>query len=206
MIIPSDEDRDLAGFAVLSRLSTRWLGRNYFHYSVTTSTQDEVFRRAKRGQGEGLVVTADRQISGRGQHGRIWHTFPQTSLSFSFCLPRGCLTTGAQPLPYRVSRIVSATIGTCIGKSPDVVFPNDVTLAGKKVAGILVEVRDQWAIVGIGINVNTPEKDFPSPLSTRATSLSEMNGKGCSRRVLFLQLLSNLERDLYSLAGGESYG
>ena len=73
-------------------------------------------------------------------------------------------------------------------------FPNDVLVAGRKVAGILAEAREDRVVAGIGVNVNIAEDDLPTGLDTPATSLLVETGREIDRVELLVELLVRLER------------
>src|SRR6266581_6064509 len=125
---------------------------------------------------EGLVVFAEHQTAGRGQRGKRWESAAGKGLWFSILLrPEIRLSDSGQLTIWAIETIVDV-IRTEWNLEPTTKLPNDVQLYGRKVAGVLVEMRAQEkaphiAIVGIGINVNQSRKDFPKELQDRAISL-----------------------------------
>jgi BirA family transcriptional regulator, biotin operon repressor / biotin---[acetyl-CoA-carboxylase] ligase len=79
------------------------------------------------------------------------------------------------------------------GLEPTVKEPNDVLISGRKVAGILGEVREAHVVLGIGINVNVPGADLPQRPEIPATSLLEQTGVQTRRAALLAELLARLE-------------
>src|SRR5271169_4276115 len=84
------------------------------------------------------------------------------------------------------------------GLSPELKWPNDLLLNGKKVGGILTEMHAEpnvvrFVIVGIGINVN--QEHFPSELTTIATSIRKESGRQSYRLELLARLLTQFESD-----------
>jgi BirA family transcriptional regulator, biotin operon repressor / biotin---[acetyl-CoA-carboxylase] ligase len=127
----------------------------------TGSTNDEAIARARAGAPEGLVVGADRQTAGRGRRGRAWLAAPGHGLLVSALVRPGSAPVDAGLLP------IVAAVGTAEALGPDarIVWPNDVLVGGRKVAGILCEMsadqeRVEWGVVGIGVNVRSaPDLD-----------------------------------------------
>jgi BirA family biotin operon repressor/biotin-[acetyl-CoA-carboxylase] ligase len=122
----------------------------------TGSTNDEAIERARAGAPEGLVVGADRQRAGRGRRGRPWLAAPGHALLASVLLRPEVAPVDAGLLP------IVAAVGTAEALGPEarIVWPNDVLIGGRKVAGILCEMsadqeRVEWAVVGIGVNVRS---------------------------------------------------
>ena len=79
------------------------------------------------------------------------------------------------------------------GVRPEVRFPNDLLVGGRKVAGILAEARDDRVVLGIGINANLGEDELPEDVDTPATSLSIEAGEPVDRVRLLASLLEQLE-------------
>lgn len=162
------------------------------------STNDLAREAAERGAAEGFVVFAERQTKGRGQYGRRWESAPYQGLWFSVLL-RPALTLRESPrLTSLLAEVVSAAIAAETGCAPTIKLPNDIYIAGRKVAGILVEGRTASdgtyiAVAGIGINVNQTLDDFPEELRNTAGSLAMATGQRISREKLATALLRNLD-------------
>lgn len=162
------------------------------------STNDLAWEAMERGAKEGFVAFAERQTAGRGQYGRRWESAPYLGLWFSVLL-RPTLTLQESPrLTSLLADLVAATITEETGRATTVKPPNDIYLAGRKVAGILVEGRNDSdgtyvAVAGIGINVNQAVEDFPEELRAMAGSLAMATGKPVPRATLALALLRKLE-------------
>ncbi|HVH00237.1 MAG TPA: biotin--[acetyl-CoA-carboxylase] ligase [Miltoncostaeaceae bacterium] len=127
----------------------------------TGSTNDDAIERARAGAPEGLVVGADRQRAGRGRRGRSWLAAPGHALLVSVLMRPQVPPVDAGLLP------IVAAVGTAEALGPEarIVWPNDVLIGGRKVAGILCEIsadqeRVDWAVAGIGVNVRSaPDLD-----------------------------------------------
>ncbi len=115
-------------------------------------------------------MTAAEQTAGRGRQGRAWATPAGTALAVSTILrdPPPLLTLAAGLAVADVARALDAE-----GREPQIKWPNDVLLDGRKVSGILAEGRlqDGWAVLGIGVNVAIRAEEFPPELAARATTL-----------------------------------
>jgi BirA family biotin operon repressor/biotin-[acetyl-CoA-carboxylase] ligase len=160
------------------------LGRPRLHLRATTSTNDRARALAMAGAPHGTLVTAGEQSSGRGRQGRVWTAPPGRALLCSLVLRH------SSPL---ISLAAGVAVAAIAGPEAAIKWPNDVLVAGRKVAGILVEGRPQegWAVLGIGINVAVREADFPAELRGRAGSLGLEPGAVES---VLAQLLEALER------------
>lgn len=163
------------------------------------STNDLAWEAAERGALAGFVVFAERQTAGRGQYGRSWESAPYQGLWLSVLL-RPALTLQESPqLTSLLAGVVAETIIEETGSAATIKPPNDIYVAGRKVAGILVEGRNDdngayVAVAGIGINVKQTIDDFPEELRATAGSLAMTTGRRIDRAKLAIALLRNLEK------------
>lgn len=132
------------------------------------STNDDVRVLADGGAPEGLVLLGLKQLAGRGRRGAAWFASPGESLAFSILL-RPAEPKALWPRLALAAGLAVAEAMESFGLTPGIKWPNDVWLGGKKAAGILVEAGKDFAVVGIGINVN--QEAFPPELSEVATSM-----------------------------------
>jgi BirA family biotin operon repressor/biotin-[acetyl-CoA-carboxylase] ligase len=180
-------------------LSGCTIGREIFVLETATSTNDSVLERTSPTTPEGLVVFAERQTAGRGQRNNSWESAAGKGLWFSILL-RPKIDIGASPqLAEWAARTVADTISKEFELRTAVKLPNDVVVAGKKIAGVLVEMRAQKnaphiAIAGIGVNVNHRAEDFSEDLRARAISLAMALDREVDRHQLAVALLRNLDR------------
>lgn len=175
------------------------IGNEIIVVAEARSTNDLAWEAAERGVSAGFVVFAERQTAGRGQYGRRWESAPYLGLWLSILL-RPALTLQESPqLTSLLAEVVAATITQETGCAATIKPPNDIYVAGRKVAGILVEGRNDdkgayVAVAGIGINVNQTIDDFPEELRANAGSLAMATGGRIDRARLAIALLRNLER------------
>ena len=188
--------------AIAQNLATRLIGQRIIYYPSVTSTNELAKVEARRGAVEGTVIVAEEQTAGKGRLKRAWLS-PRGSLAFSVIL-----YPSLEHLPSLImvaSLAVAHGIKAVTGLESGVKWPNDVLLNGKKVCGILVEseVRGEavdYAVIGIGINVNLRVSDFPEILPA-ATSLSQELGGEVSLLGLVIRLLVEIERLYLDLLG-----
>jgi BirA family biotin operon repressor/biotin-[acetyl-CoA-carboxylase] ligase len=166
----------------------------------TCSTNDLAWKAEARGAPEGFVVFAERQTAGRGQYGRRWESAPYQGLWFSVLL-RPSITLNESPrLTSLLASVAAATISEETGCAASIKSPNDIYLAGRKIAGVLVEGRtasdrSYVAVAGMGVNVNQTLADFPTELQATAGSLRMATGRQIQRGHLAVALLRKLETD-----------
>lgn len=164
-------------------------GRPYLYFERCESTQRELAPDAP----EGAVAAAEEQTEGRGRLGRRWHARTGSSVLVSVNL-RPTVETARLPELSLIAGLAAAdAVAAVTGIQPEVRFPNDLLIGGRKVAGILAEARDERVVVGIGINVNLAEGDLPTDVDTPATSLLLESGRRVDRARLLAELLVRLE-------------
>jgi BirA family biotin operon repressor/biotin-[acetyl-CoA-carboxylase] ligase len=141
------------------------------HHAQIGSTNARAKELAAEGAPGGLVVTADEQTAGRGRQGREWFAPPGGALLYSALLR----PLGDRPLlPLAVPLAVCDAAEALAPVECGVKWPNDVWIADRKLAGVLIEGRpeEDWAVIGIGLNVDVPDEAFPEELRETAVSLS----------------------------------
>ncbi|MFT4175055.1 MAG: biotin--[acetyl-CoA-carboxylase] ligase [Luteolibacter sp.] len=150
------------------------------------STNDEVRVLAEAGAPHGLVILARQQLAGRGRRGAAWFAPVGESLAFSILVrpeepkafwPRLALAAGLS-VAEAIESYVPLT---------GIKWPNDIWLNGSKLGGILVEAGKDFAVVGIGLNLNTSE--FPAEVAGIATSLKLETGQEISRPEVLAKII-----------------
>jgi len=175
------------------------VGREIVVVDETTSTNDFVLERTSSATPEGLVVFAERQTAGRGQRSNSWESAASKGLWFSFLLRPKIDIGDSTQLAEWAARTVAETISKEFALPATVKLPNDIIVAGNKIAGVLVEMRAQKnaphiAIVGVGVNVNHQAEDFSEELRARAISLAMALDRQVDRHQFAVALLKNLDR------------
>ena len=148
---------------------------------------------------EGLVLFAEHQSAGRGQWGNRWESAPGKGLWFSILLQPEIEINESARLTLWAIETISDVIRTELSLEPTIKLPNDIQIHGRKVAGVLTEMRAQekaphLAVVGIGINVNHSLQDFPPELRNRAISLAMALQRSVDRQKFAVALLRNLDQ------------
>jgi BirA family biotin operon repressor/biotin-[acetyl-CoA-carboxylase] ligase len=190
--------------AVRQRLTTRFVGHSFFYYPSVTSTMDVARKFAREGAREGTVVVAGEQTVGRARLGRAWIN-PPGVLAVSIILHPEMSQL------VRLTMVASLATSRCIEKATGletaIKWPNDVLVRGKKISGILLEsaLRGQsvdWAVIGIGINVNFDPNAYPE-IADIATSLSVELGEYVPPLNILVHLLTETEQLYLALRRGE---
>jgi BirA family transcriptional regulator, biotin operon repressor / biotin---[acetyl-CoA-carboxylase] ligase len=182
-----------------SHLDCAIIGRDIVVLDETTSTNDSVLERAAPTTPEGLVVFAERQTAGRGQRSNSWESAAGKGIWFSILLRPKIDIGESSQLAEWAARTVADTISKEFALQATVKLPNDVVVAGKKMAGVLIEMRAQKsaphiAIAGIGVNVNHSVEDFSEELRASAISISMALDREVDRHRFAAALLQNLDR------------
>jgi len=194
----SPEHADLSREVFQSLLSTKEIGRPTIIYNEVSSTNTLGFEEARRQASHGTVVLADCQTAGKGRQGRFWHSPAGKNLYFSIVLTQPAYQAHASWLPLVTGIALAETLELISGLSISLKWPNDIIIRDKKLAGILCEARQNgdgtWAaVVGIGININNNQGDFPEELQGTATSLRLESHRQYDRLPLLAAFLKNVE-------------
>ncbi|MEH7276011.1 biotin--[acetyl-CoA-carboxylase] ligase [Neobacillus vireti] len=184
-------------------LTTKFIGKNVYYEDCVESTQKIAQRLAFEAAPEGTVIIAEEQVSGRGRMDRRWHSPKYTGIWMSLILRPNIPLPKAPQLTLITAVAIVQAIEDLTGLIPEIKWPNDILISGKKVTGILTELeaeadRINSVIIGIGINVNQTREDFPSDIEQIATSLLLEKGEKVSRADLIKGIFTNLEK-LYLL-------
>jgi BirA family transcriptional regulator, biotin operon repressor / biotin---[acetyl-CoA-carboxylase] ligase len=200
-----------------SELHDVLIGREIIVLQQTGSTNDAILQTiSTRGAAvssspaitEGLVVFAEHQTAGRGQRGNRWESTAGKGLWFSILLRPKIHLSDSGRLTIWATEAIADIIRKEFGLELAIKLPNDVQLYGRKVAGVLVEMRAQAkathaAVVGIGININQSREDFPVKLQDEAISVAMAVGRQVDRQKFARALLRNLDvtyRERFSAA------
>jgi BirA family biotin operon repressor/biotin-[acetyl-CoA-carboxylase] ligase len=184
---------DLATALAMSGVRTGIFSRQVLWYAEVGSTNDVAGALADRGEADGTVVIADAQSAGRGRHGRAWASPPGAGLYMSIIL---------RPSAHVVSLLTIAAgvaladgIEAATGLQPQLKWPNDVYMSGRKLAGILAEAGTskagvQHVVLGCGINLMPAA--YPPDVAVRATSIESELGRAVDRGLLLAECLAAL--------------
>lgn len=183
-------------------------GDHIHHYYRAGSTNNLALEAAANGVPEGSVFLAEHQTAGRGRGSNQWHSAESTGIYLSVVL--------RPALPPADVLVLSLAAGLAVHSAiqdvnpqlvPDLKWPNDLLINGRKFCGILTEMsaeatRVRHIVVGIGINVNQPR--FPDDLQQTATSLRLATGSEWSRVELCAALLKSLDREYRGLTKADA--
>ena len=186
--------------------------REIIRLQVTESTNLEALEAGQEGAAPGTVVVADAQTGGRGRLNRSWLSLPGMGLYFSIILrPRLA--------PEHLSKVtLAAGLALCKAVeaeyflSPEIKWPNDLLLDGRKFGGILTETESlagsgschsALVVVGVGLNLSSPEGGFPPDIEDRATSISLHADNDVSSEILLERCVAAVEKEVQRLEKGQ---
>lgn len=159
-------------------IKTRWIGGKLFFREETDSTitwAKEAAKNSKDMELNGALFLADTQTGGKGRIGRVWNSPPKENIYMNLLLMKPeILPVHASSLTLVMGLAVAKAAEELTGKPVGIKWPNDVVMSGKKICGILTEMRvlntmPEYITIGVGINVN--QREFPPELQDKATSL-----------------------------------
>jgi BirA family biotin operon repressor/biotin-[acetyl-CoA-carboxylase] ligase len=200
MVLPDDLATALAGAGDRPGI----FSRRVLWYAEVSSTNDVAANLADLGEPEGSVVIADAQSAGRGRHGRIWASPPGAGLYMSLLMRPAAHAVGLLTIAAGVA--LADGIQAATGLQPQLKWPNDVYIGGRKLAGILAEAGTsksgvQHVVLGCGVNLMPAA--YPPDVAARATSIESELGRPVDRGLLLVECLVALDsryRDLQSRA------
>lgn len=196
---------NLVAATVRQGLFTRIIGRRLLYYPDLSSTMDEAGKLGEGDAEEGAVVVAETQTAGRGRQGRNWVSQPGNLLVSVLFRP----TLEALPFISIIGGVAAArAVRKVTGLEPQIKWPNDLLIQGRKVAGILAESAiagdSVWyAVLGVGMNVSL-NTDQTEEIASFATSVNAAAGKVVPREDLLRQFLMDLDALYLALGQDQS--
>ena len=179
--------------AELSRVQPRLhgLARRVYWLETAGSTNDIAARLAEVGAEEGTLVVAEAQTAGRGRMGRVWHSPAGAGLYVSVILkpafPTALLTLG-------IGVALAEGVQAATGLPAEIKWPNDLLVAGRKLAGILAEAASaqgsglRFVVLGCGVNLRPAA--YPPELRDRVTSIEAETNRPADRAVILAEILA----------------
>jgi BirA family biotin operon repressor/biotin-[acetyl-CoA-carboxylase] ligase len=186
-----------------SQLQGTIFGKHIHHYYKIGSTNTAATEAGSAGASEGSVFLAEQQTAGRGRRANQWHSERSTGIYCSVLLRPALPPSDVLVITLAAGLAVHSVVQEIDSRVlPDLKWPNDVLINGKKFCGILTEMnaevtRVRYIVVGLGINVN--QSSFPPDLQAIATSLRLATGTEWSRVELCTALLKSLDREYRGL-------
>lgn len=201
---------ELAGPDEIRGMDWRHVGRHLWIYNCVDSTNTRALALANDPRLDGLVLVAKEQTAGRGQYGRTWQATPASSVLMSVLLfPPPALRRPALLTTWAAVAVSEAVCRLTL-RQPQIKWPNDVLLDGKKICGILSEQRNSGdgehplaAVAGIGLNVTQPAAAFTQAGLTLAGSLASQTGNSFFVEDVMEALIGELDHQYQALLRGD---
>ncbi|MDE6234012.1 MAG: biotin--[acetyl-CoA-carboxylase] ligase [Lachnospiraceae bacterium] len=180
---------------LLEKMDTERIGRNVLYLYETDST-NEYAKKAALDSPDGTLVVADSQVKGKGRLGKSWSSPHGKAIFMSIILKEHIIPENASMITIVAAIAVLKAIEG-ITKDAAVKWPNDIVINGKKICGILTEMKSsgmnsQYVVVGIGINVNNTE--FPKEIADVAASLYTETGICYDRTEIICRVMKEFEK------------
>lgn len=183
----------------------RVIGRDIRVFQETSSTNDIADKLARDGVPEGVVIFAEAQTRGRGRLGRKWVSPAGKGLWFSVLLRPDLRPEAATQLTVAAANALARAVRQFAGLDPEIKWPNDILLQGRKIAGILTELSAELdhinhLVLGIGVDVHFTEADWPEDLRPVASSIRMATGRSVRRADLAAAILRELDIEYARIA------
>ena len=206
-----NDTEKLLPWEITRDLKTEVIGKRIYYFEEIDSTQNFAQQIASDKKENGTIIIAEKQTTGRGRLNRKW-TSPKGGMWFSLIIHPKFDVSSSTLIPILSAVALSKSIKTVLGIKTEVKWPNDITMNGKKVAGILVDASFQannidYLILGIGINFDIDAKKLEKRLSKTPNfyginSLRKKDDK-TPPKLLLKEFLLQLEKNLSQLDKGE---
>ncbi len=177
-------------------IKTKWAGRTLFFYESIDSTNLQAGREAELGAPHGTLVIAHKQTQGRGRRGRQWDSPLHANIYFTILLRPEFEPNQASMLTLLMAYCVAKAIAIETGEQALIKWPNDIVMNGKKVCGILTELKLEKSSIDhvvIGVGINVCKQEFSSEIMDKATCIEVECGRKISRSALVAQIMKELE-------------
>ena len=174
------------------------IGRKIVLLDVVDSTNTFAMGLTGGESAHGTVVIAERQTKGRGRMGRDWTSQPGLDITMSVILKPSIIVSDVTLLTVLASVACCSALRETTGLRVTLKWPNDLMVTGKKIGGILTEIRAAAgkvtaAVIGIGINLNSSGNDLPPEVKTRATSVKNETGRKFERTPVIAAICDGLD-------------
>ena len=207
--IGKQETEHIKSSEILNNLKTDYTGKELYVYREVSSTNTVAKFLSMNGIENGSVIISETQTSGRGRSGKQWES-PLGGVWLSIVLNPQPNQTELPLITLATGVAVAKTLEKMGIENPEIKWPNDVMINGKKVCGILTEAIThlntiETVIIGVGINVNIDMEKFPRHLRNTTTTLKEELGEKCAEHTVITTFLEEFEKisELFNHEGYE---
>lgn len=179
-------------------LKTNYIGKNLYVYHEVSSTNTVAKFLSKTGDENGSVVISEKQTGGRGRSGKTWES-PLGGVWLSIILTPNVDDSQIPLITLATGVAVAKTLEKIGIENPEIKWPNDIMINGKKVCGILTEAMTnsntiETVVIGVGIDANLTIEDFPEELQSETTTLENELGRKGDENLLIKLFLEEFEK------------
>ena len=176
----------LLPWEIMPGLKTKFIGKKMYYYNSIDSTQNQALKIADNAENDGVMIVAAKQTGGKGRSGRKWIS-PKGGIWISIILHPQFDISITTLFPIASALALSKAVEKTFKIVPELKWPNDMTINGKKIAGMLVDVsmesnKIESVVLGVGINFDVDVKFVEKSLKGTGnyygiSSLSEQKKK-----------------------------
>ncbi len=183
----------------IKNAKTKYIGKEIEYFKEISSTHIYAKEIALQEKHSGKIIIAETQTNGIGTKGRTWYTGESKNIAMTIILKPQCKISRLEGLTVKIAECMQKAIYDAYEISLQIKKPNDLTLNGKKVCGILTEINTisekiNYLLISLGINVN--EEIFSKETKNLATSLKKEFGKDFSREDIIKKFIEILEKEI----------
>lgn len=179
-------------------LNTEYIGKNLYIYKEVSSTNTVAKFLSMNGVENGTVVISEKQTKAKGRSGKSWES-PLGGVWLSIILNPNVDHSKIPLITLATGVAVAKTLENIGVENPEIKWPNDIMINGKKVCGILTEAVAKFntiesVIIGVGIDANLDVEQFPEDLQEGTTTLKEVLGREGNENSLIKTFLEEFEK------------
>ncbi len=179
-------------------LNTEYIGKNLYIYKEVSSTNTVAKFLSMNGAENGTVVISEKQTKAKGRSGKSWES-PLGGVWLSIILNPNVDHSKIPLITLATGVAVAKTLENICVEDPEIKWPNDIMINGKKVCGILTEAVAKFntiesVIIGVGIDANLDVEQFPEDLQEGTTTLKEVLGREGNENFLIKTFLEEFEK------------
>jgi len=175
-----------------THLKSTKIGQQIKYFETTPSTNDEAKKYLDKDNRHGYVIVTKTQTNGRGRRNNKWFSVPNKSLTFSIIINQNKIKN-KQLLSIMPAVAITKAIQKNSNLQCNIKWPNDIMLNNKKIGGILIETKFDYAVIGIGLNVNENYNDLNTHIKNNSTSLRINKAPIIKLEILLANILNVLE-------------
>ena len=195
----------LLPWEITQNLKTKIIGNEVYYFDSIKSTQEYAVKIAANPKNNGAVIIAQQQTAGKGREGRRWIS-PKGGIWLSIIFQPKFDISVITLFPIASSLALSAAIEKCMDVKPELKWPNDITIKGKKVAGMLVDAsiesnKVENVVLGVGINFDVDVKKIEKELKNNHNFYGASSLKKLKKNSNPIELIQTFLEELEKIMG-----